>query len=151
MSDDLVDRVSGAVARGLLAGAVGTAAMTLSSTVEARLRGRGDSSAPADAAGAVLGVEPSDSAEGRFNQLAHWGYGTALGAQRGLVALAGVRGARAAVAHLGLVLATEQIVLPATGVAPPATKWALADIGIDWWHHAVYAAVTGAAFEAMER
>jgi hypothetical protein len=38
------------VARGLLAGAIGTAAMTVSSTVEQKLRGREASTAPADAA-----------------------------------------------------------------------------------------------------
>jgi len=48
--------IAAAVGRGLFAGAAGTVAMTASSTSEARLRERGSSSAPADAAGKVLGV-----------------------------------------------------------------------------------------------
>jgi hypothetical protein len=39
-----------AVGKGLFAGAVGTAAMTVSSSIEAKLRHRGPSSAPSDAA-----------------------------------------------------------------------------------------------------
>ena len=37
------------VGKGLAAGAAGTVAMTISSTLEAKLRERGSSSAPADA------------------------------------------------------------------------------------------------------
>jgi len=40
-----------AVGQGMLSGAIGTAAMTVSSTLDAKLRDRPASSAPADAAG----------------------------------------------------------------------------------------------------
>jgi hypothetical protein len=49
---------AGAVGKGLVAGAIGTAAMTVSSTVEMKRRGRKPSDVPARAAGKVLGVEP---------------------------------------------------------------------------------------------
>ena len=39
--------------RGLIAGLIGTAAMTVSSTAEAKLSGRGPSTTPAAAAGAL--------------------------------------------------------------------------------------------------
>jgi hypothetical protein len=55
-------RLAEAIGGGLLAGVAGTAAMTASSTLEAKLRDRGSSSAPADAASKVLGVEPTDPA-----------------------------------------------------------------------------------------
>jgi len=45
------------IGRGLLAGLAGTAAMTVSSTLEMRLRGRAASSAPADATAKVLGID----------------------------------------------------------------------------------------------
>lgn len=54
----MLGRRAGAVGRGLFAGAVGAAAMTLSSAIETRLRDRPGSSAPADAAQAVLGIRP---------------------------------------------------------------------------------------------
>ncbi|HSH60119.1 MAG TPA: hypothetical protein VK988_10845, partial [Acidimicrobiales bacterium] len=61
-----------AVGRGLLAGVVGTGAMTVSSTLEMKLRGRAASSAPADAAAKVLGVEPKgEAAKARFATMVH--------------------------------------------------------------------------------
>ncbi len=57
--------------------------MTASSTIEAKLRGRGSSSTPGQAAAKVLGVEPVDEeAEARFSNLVHWGYGTVWGGVR---------------------------------------------------------------------
>ena len=73
--------VAAAVGKGLFAGVTGTAVMTVSSTLEMKLRDRPASSAPAKAAEKVLGVEPVDeAAEARFSNLVHWGYGTAWGA-----------------------------------------------------------------------
>jgi len=49
--------------------------MTLSSTLEAKLRDRGSSSPPADAAGKVLGVQPrNEDGAARFATIVHWGY-----------------------------------------------------------------------------
>jgi hypothetical protein len=63
--------------KGLFAGVAGTAAMTVSSTLEMKLSGRPASQTPADAAEKVLQVEPEDEdSEARFSNLVHWGYGT---------------------------------------------------------------------------
>lgn len=32
------------------------------------------------------------------------------------------------------------VMLPKLGVAPPPTKWGGKEVGVDWLHHAVYAA-----------
>ncbi len=78
-----VGHLASSVGNGLFAGAIGTAAMTASSTPETKARGRAASTAPADAAGKVLGVEPKNEAgEVRFATLVHWGYGPA-GARSG--------------------------------------------------------------------
>ena len=144
--------VTGALAKGIVAGAIGTPAMTVSSTLESKLRGREPSTAPADAAGKVLGVEPaSEEGETRFSSFAHWSYGTAWGAARGLIALAGLRGAPAAAAHLAAVWAAEQVMLPALGVAPPLWKWGPTELGIDALHHAVYGGATSAAYALLDR
>jgi hypothetical protein len=79
-----------AVGSGLAAGAVGTAFMTASSTLEMKLRGRPASTVPARAAAKVLGVEPTgQSQQTRFANIVHWGYGTSWGAVRGVIAAAG--------------------------------------------------------------
>jgi hypothetical protein len=56
--------------------------MTVSSTLEAKLRGRQFSTAPAEAAAKVLGIKEfrSEAAKSRFSNLVHWGYGTGWGA-----------------------------------------------------------------------
>ena len=51
--------VAASVGKGLFAAVASTAAMTVSSTLEMKIRGRQASSAPAQAAGKVLGVEPT--------------------------------------------------------------------------------------------
>ena len=69
--------VAASVGKWLFAGVVGTTAMTVSSTLEMKIRGRQGSSVPADAAAKVLGVEPKGEAEeARFSNLVHWGCGT---------------------------------------------------------------------------
>ena len=141
-----------AVGKGLLAGAVGTAAMTISSTLEAKRRDRGSSSAPADAAGKVLGVQPRDEeGSARFSNVVHWGYGTSWGAVRGLLHASGVDGTTAAAAHFAAVWGSEQVMLPSRGVAPPLWNWGAQEVAIDAWHHVVYVVATSIAFAALER
>jgi hypothetical protein len=58
--------------KGLFAGLAGTAAMTVSSTLEMKLSGRPASQTPVEVAEAVLEVEPRDEdAEARFSNLVH--------------------------------------------------------------------------------
>ncbi len=144
--------VAADVGRGLFAGLLGTAAMTVSSTAEMKIRGRPASNAPAVAAGKVLGVEPRDEeGEARFSTLVHWGYGTGWGAVRGLVGSAGLEGPAAAAAHFGAVWGAEQVMLPALDVAPPFWTWGAKEVGIDAFHHLVYATATGAAYAVLDR
>ncbi|MCF6522324.1 hypothetical protein [Streptomyces sp. JJ36] len=145
-------RVAADVGVGLAAGLAGTLAMTVSSTVEMKVRGRGGSSSPADAAGKLLGVRPADEeGEQRFSQAVHYGYGTAWGAARGLLASLGLGPAAASAAHLGLVWGSEQVMLPALDVSPPATQWGAREVAVDALHHVVYAAATGAAYTLLDR
>lgn len=97
---------AGALGKGVLAGLAGTAAMTLSSTIEMRLRERGSSDALAQAAGKVLDLDPEemdDEAKAQFSNAVHWGYGTSWGAMRGALHAAGVHGVAADAAHFGTV------------------------------------------------
>lgn len=144
--------VAADVGRGLFAGLLGTAAMTVSSTAEMKIRGRPASNAPAVAAGKVLGVEPRDEeGEARFSTLVHWGYGTGWGAVRGLVGSAGLEGPAAAAAHFGAVWGAEQVMLPALYVAPPFWTWGAKEVGIDAFHHLVYATATSVAYSVLDR
>lgn len=140
-----------AVGKGLFAGAVGTAAMTISSTLEARIRGREPSSAPADAAGKLLGVQPIDEAgKARFSNVVHWAYGTSWGAFRGVTGAVGVSPVPATALHFTALWGAAQVMLPALDVAPPAWRWAPVEIAIDVLHHTVYVVATGLAFAALD-
>ncbi len=147
-----VGDVAGALGKGLVAGAVGTAAMTVSSTVEAKLRHRKGSTAPADAAAKVLGIEPKDdAAKARFSNLVHWAYGSSWGGYRGLLAGLGLPGVAASAAHMGTVWGSELVMLPALEVAPPLREWGGTAIAIDAWHHLVYVTATGFAYRFLDR
>ena len=144
--------IAASVGKGLFAGVAGTAAMTISSTLEMKIRDRQASNTPAKAAGKVLGVEPTgESEQARFSNLVHWGYGTSWGAVRGLIDAAGLEGKEAAAAHFLALWGSEQVMLPALGVAPPFWQWGAKEVAIDAFHHLVYAGATGVAYVALDR
>jgi hypothetical protein len=147
-----LDTLAGSIGRGLLAGFAGTAAMTVSSTAEARLRRRAPSTAPARATAKVLGIKEFDGpiAQARWNDLSHWGYGTGWGVVRGLLAMAGLSPRAATAAHGAAIYGAAQVTLPALEVAPPSVFWGPAEIAIDAFHHAVYATATGLAYALIE-
>jgi hypothetical protein len=145
------EKLASSIGKGLVAGLIGTATMTVSSTVEARLRHRKPSSAPARATAKVLGITSfaDDIAQARFNDLAHWSYGTAWGVVRGLLDTAGLPPRAATAAHAAAVWGSAQVALPALDIAPPAIFWAPREIAIDAFHHTVYAITTGIAYELL--
>lgn len=147
-----VDELAASVGKGLFAGLAGTAVMTVSSTLEANLSGRGASSTPADALSAALGIRPEgEAAQQRLNVVAHWGYGTAGGAVRGLIGAIGARGPTACLLHFGTVWGGAQVVLPSLGVGSPTPAYGVKATATDVLHHAVYAIATSAAYEWLER
>jgi hypothetical protein len=135
---------------GLAAGLAGTAAMTLSSSIEAKVRQRPASTAPADAASKVLGVKPEGEEQAkRFAAIVHWAYGTSWGALRGLLGCTGLPAPAASAVHMAVLWSSEQVMLPALGVSPPLTEWGAKEIAIDAIHHVVYATATSTAYELL--
>lgn len=146
-----IGALAGSVGKGLAAGVVGTAAMTVSSSLEAKLRGRAPSTAPADAASKVLGVKPEgEQNQARFSTLVHWGYGTGWGVVRGLLAAVGLPSGAATVGHFGAVFGSGLVMLPRLEVAPPVKEWGATEIAIDAFHHGVYAVATGFAYRWLD-
>ncbi len=150
MSYSIRQRIALGVGAGLLAGVAGTAAMTVSSMLEARLRKREPNSTPSDAAGKVLGVQPRNPAgRARFSTIVHWAYGTSWGAVRGLIGVSGLRDGPATAVHFTAVWGWSLVMLPTLGVAPPPWQQPPAELGIDALHHVVYAGATSAAWRAI--
>ena len=145
------EKIASSIGKGLVAGFAGTAAMTVSSTLEARLRGRQPSTAPARATAKALGIAAFEDAiaQARFNDLAHWGYGSGWGIVRGLLDASGLAPHRATAAHGAAVWGSAQVMLPALDVVPPSVFWGKQEIAIDAFHHTVYALATGLAYRLL--
>jgi hypothetical protein len=147
-----LNTLASSIGKGLVAGFFGTAAMTVSSTVEAKLRRRAPSSAPARATTKMLGIKEfeDDIAKARFNDLSHWGYGTGWGVVRGLLGATSLPATTASAAHGAAIYGSAQVMLPALEIAAPSVFWPKEEIAIDAFHHAVYAAATGIAYRLLE-
>ena len=142
--------VAVALGRGALAGAVGTAAMTVSERLEMRLTGREASNVPAEVAERLTGFEPAGAqAEARLSRGVHWGHGILMGALRGGVALTGARGVSATALHYGLMWGGDAALYDALGIAPPPWAWERSELATDLLHKGVHAAVTGAVYERL--
>jgi hypothetical protein len=135
---------------GVLAGLVGTAAMTASTLIEMRLRGRPPSPAPAKATSKILGVKPEgEKQEKRLGNITHWAYGTSWGAVRGLFGCLGMPAPAASATHLATVWGAEQVVFPTLRLGPPIPKWGAKETAIDLLHHLVYESATSATYELL--
>lgn len=142
-------RTAESAGKGGLAGLVATAAMTLSSAVEMRVRGRKASSVPSDAAGKVLGVQPRNpDGAARFANYAHWSYGLTWGALGGMMRMV-VAEPTASVTHFASVWGTEVVLLPTLDVVPELPEWGGGEVMVDILHHAVYVAAFAAAWHLM--
>ncbi len=77
--------IATAMGKGLMAGAAGTLAITLSQMIEMKITERRPSTAPADAAEKVLDVKPATEGDKqKFSQEVHWAYGTTWVCQEAL-------------------------------------------------------------------
>lgn len=134
--------LGGLIGRGLIAGAVGTAAMTASSTLEMRLRRRPASEAPTDVAAKLLAVEPRDRA--RFGTVAHLATGVGLGvAVAATRALLRGREPLATGAAFGVAWTPDLVAVPALTATPPPWRWGVVELAISAVHHVAYALPAG--------
>ncbi|MBW3618249.1 MAG: hypothetical protein KY446_11005 [Proteobacteria bacterium] len=135
---------------GLLAGAVGVAAMTLAEKAEQAVTKRPNSYVPARTLLTLLGRRPSPEAQPLgANWAMHWGQGVLLGIVRALMAREGVRGPVASFVFMNLRLATDQTLENATGVGAPPWTWPKEEQVIDLLHKGVYAFTAGAVADLL--
>ena len=135
---------------GLLAGAAGVAAMTLTEKVEQSFTGRPNSYVPAHTLERLLGL-PAKPDRDRLglNWAMHWGQGIALGAVRAWMAKRGFGGPFGSFLFLNLRLLNDQSLENATGVGAPPWTWPRDEQAVDIAHKAVYAFVAGAVADRL--
>ena len=127
--------------QGLVAGAVGTVAMTVGEKVEQRLTGRPSSFVPARVLARLSGAEERESVA--LNWAMHYGQGALVGVLRSVMANAGLRGPVASSKFAVVRLTTDQVLENATGVGAPPETWPRSELVVDLVHKGVYAFVTG--------
>lgn len=141
----------GRLTTGMIAGAVGTIAMTVSELVEMSVTGRQGSTVPGQVGAHILpGQDPNSAADvKRLNTPVHWAHGIIMGSLRGALDQAGVRGLPASAAHFALLWGGDAALYRALGVADVPWRWEPDELATDLLHKAVYAAVTGAVYDAI--
>jgi hypothetical protein len=150
MNSNPLKELGTALGVGILAGAAGTAAITLSQMIEMSITDRDASDTPTKAVSKVLHVKPvRKEKKPTVTQEIHWTYGTSWGVGRGLLSYAGLHGLPASLAHFGAVWGAELIMMPSLDLAPPVTEQKPKNVAIDAMHHAVYALVAGLVFDAI--
>ncbi len=136
--------------RGMAAGAVGVATMTLAEKLEQRLTGRPDSHVPARTLERLLGLPERPQQQPRsLNLLMHFGQGVLLGSLRGIMAEGGLRGPWSSAMFTVVRLTNDQTLENATGVGAPPWTWPRRELLIDVMHKAVYGFVTGMVADVL--
>ena len=139
----------GALVRGLVAGAVGVAAMTAGEKLEQVFTHRPNSFVPAHTLARLLRLSVPDADRVGRNWAMHWGQGILLGAVRGLMAERGLRGPVGSFLFMNLRLLNDQTLENATGVGALPWTWPVDEQAIDLLHKGVYAFATGAVVDRL--
>jgi hypothetical protein len=141
-----------ALRRGATAGLVGTAVMTVSQAVEGKITGRPPSTVPGKVGVTLLGGDKDDSTRVRaLNPWVHWGHGIAMGALRGVLGQRVAGSAAATGTHFAGLWSGDVLLYQALGVAPPPWEWSPQELTTDIGHKGLYALVTGATYDALDR
>ena len=139
------------IVRGMVAGAIGTIAMTVSERLEMSVSGRDPSRVPGQVAAQLMPGKDAGSATDvqRLNTPMHWAHGIGMGAVRGVLDEAGLRGAAATAAHFALLWGGDAALYRALGIADVPWRWEADELTTDLLHKGVYAVVTGAVYDAL--
>lgn len=135
---------------GVAAGLAGGLVMTLGEKIEQRLTGRPDSHVPGRTLERLLGLPENPKRQPvDINLAMHLGQGALLGAVRGVMSAAGLRGPWASLMFWAVRLTNDQVLENATGVGAPPWTWPSDELAVDLAHKAVYAFGTGVVADAL--
>jgi hypothetical protein len=141
--------IARAALTGMAAGLAGAGVMTAGEKLEQRLTGRPSSYVPGRTLATMLGLDrPGDDRLAR-NLAMHYTTGALLGAVRGVMSAANLRGPYASLMHSPVRLSTDQVLENLTGVGAPPWTWPRDELAIDLAHKTVYSLVTGVLADAL--
>jgi len=134
---------------GAATGVAGAAAMALTARLEQLVTHRPSSFVPGRTLAHLLGLPTPDRDVVARNLAMHYGTGALVGALRGVMAGANLRGPWASLMHAQIRLSFDQTLENATGVGAPPWTWPRDELVIDVAHKHVYSFVTGALADAI--
>jgi hypothetical protein len=144
-----MERFARAAVVGATGGVAGAAAMAVGSKLEQLVTGRPDSYVPGRTLARLLQLRSPRRNSVPRNLAMHYLTGATVGAVRGLMSAANLRGPFASLMHTNLRLTFDQLFENATGVGAPPWTWPRDELAIDVSHKALYAFVTGAVTAAF--
>jgi hypothetical protein len=144
--------VFGAIGLGLLAGTVGTVALTLAEKIEMQISGRELSTVPGQVGAKVIGrdAQADPQVAERLNPVVHWVHGISMGAVRGLLGFAGLGFLPATGVFFLVVWGGDVLLYRALGIAKMPWSWSGPELAADLWGKGVYVVATSAAFVALD-
>lgn len=149
MNDD--KSALGVVAKGAVAGVIGTAAMTVTQAIEMRVTGREASLVPGEVGAKLARLKVRGRRKRRLSLGVHWAHGLNGGLVRGLLGLTPLTGASAGATHFAALWVSDVTLYMALGIASPPWRWEREELAVDLLHKGLYAVVTSAAFERLSR
>ncbi len=137
--------------RGMAAGAVGTVALTVAEELDMKVTGRKSSDVPGRVGAHLLpGKDPHSAVDvAGLNISVHWVHGISMGALRGVLDAAGVRGSAATAAHFALLWGGDAALYTALGIAEAPWRWSGSELASDVVGKGVYAVVTGVVYDQL--
>ena len=144
----IADKIGEGIGVGLMAGAVGTIALTLCQMADMKLTGRKPGVGPANALEKALGLRPKPGTKKQLSRKIHWVYGSLWGVARGILEAAGMNKWAATGAHFAAITGTGMALAPLEG-QNPVTLWTKKEIAMEIAHNAVYAITVGLVFDAI--
>lgn len=79
----------------------------------------------------------------------HWVHGIGMGALRGVLDAAGVRGSTATAAHFALLRGGDAAIYETLGIAEAPWRWSGSELASDAISKSVYAVVTGVVHDQL--
>jgi hypothetical protein len=141
-----------AAGMGLVAGVVGTVALTLAEKAEMALSGRKPSTFAGQVGAKLCGRDPEAHPQlvGHLNPLVHWTHGIALGPIRGLLGLAGLSPPAATLAFYAVVWGGDAALYRMLDLAPSPWRWQPSELATDLFDKGALAAGTSVAYVVLE-
>jgi hypothetical protein len=136
------------VGSGVLAGVAGVAVMTAAEKLEQAVTHRPDSQVPGRVLGRLVPATAGADLQRRMWVL-HVGMAAGMGAVRGVMAFAGLRGPWASAMFTVVRLTADQIAENWTGAGAPPWTWPRGELLVDVAGKAVYAFATGAVADRL--